>query len=372
MSYELKKPKVVVILPTYNEAENIELTIRKLQKVFPQLPRYESLILVVDDNSPDGTAKVVAKLQKDYKNIDLITGKKAGLGAAYVRGMNYALSKMKAEIMFEMDSDLSHDPDVIPSFIAEIEKGAEYVVGSRYIQGGSIPSNWAWQRKLYSFLGNFIVRYGLMVTKIREWSSGYRAMKSYVFKAIEPNLEKYTGYTFQIASLHRVIQNGFKVTEIPIHFVDRKYGESKFEVFDYAPNVIKYVFLNSSFIKFCFVGFSGFLINLLGLEIFYRLGLRPYLATAIGAEFAIISNFILNNFWSFSHKKIENKNSVFSKFLQFNTVAVGAIIIQSAVVGVGTSSLGDDLRLFFLVLAVFFFVIPYSYFMYNRFIWKDK
>ena len=219
---------IVLITPTYNERANIEEFVRR---VF-SLGLKDFCMVIVDDNSPDGTAKVVAKLQKDYKNIDLITGKKAGLGAAYVRGMNYALSKMKAEIMFEMDSDLSHDPDVIPSFIAEIEKGAEYVVGSRYIQGGSIPSNWAWQRKLYSFLGNFIVRYGLMVTKIREWSSGYRAMKSYVFKAIEPNLEKYTGYTFQIASLHRVIQNGFKVTEIPIHFVDRKYGESKFEVFD--------------------------------------------------------------------------------------------------------------------------------------------
>lgn len=367
-----KKQKAVIILPTYNEAESIKILIDKLQKVFTKLTDYDFAILVVDDNSPDGTAKIVKNLQKKYQNIELILGEKKGLGVAYVRGMRYAVDKMAADVLFEMDSDLSHDPNTIAKFLKEIKRGAEYVVGSRYIKGGSIPQNWAWQRKLYSLLGNLIVRYGLMIPRIKEWSNGYRAVRSYVFNAIKPGLDKYSGYTFQIASLHRTIRSGYAVSEIPIVFTDRKYGKSKFEVLDYAPNVLKYILFNSSFIRFCTVGFSGFLINLIGLEVFYHLGLRPWQAAAVGAEFAIISNFILNNFWSFSHKKIGEKQSVPTKFIQFNTVAVGAIIIQAAVVGLGTNYFGDESRLIFLVLAIGFFVVPYSYFMYNHFIWKDN
>lgn len=366
------KPNVVFVLPTYNEAENISVLIENLQPIFQNLINYSFHILVVDDNSPDGTASIVRKLAEKFSNIHLLTGEKKGLGAAYVRGMHYAVEKMNANILFEMDSDFSHDPKIIPQFLKEIEKGAEYVVGSRYIKGGAIPADWGWQRKLYSLIGNLIVRYGLMLPKIKEWSNGYRAIKAGVFKTIEPGLAKYSGYTFQIASLHRVLKAGYKVKEIPIIFIDRKYGESKFEVFDYAPNVLKYVLLNSSFIRFCVVGGTGFLINLIGLELFYRLGFKPFIATAIGAEFAIISNFILNNYWTFSHKKIAKHENKLRKFIQFNTVSFGALLIQAFIVGIGTNYFGDKYRIVFLVLAVAFFVIPYSYFMYNRFIWKGQ
>ena len=364
--------RVAFILPTYNERKNIGLLLEALLKISKKHKQYDFKTLVVDDNSPDGTGKIVREYIKKNPSIHLITGSKKGLGIAYVRGMKYAVEKFKADIFFEMDADLSHDPKLIPLFLAKIEDGADLVIGSRYIKGGSIPKNWAFHRKIFSIFGNLIVRFGLMIPKVREWSSGYRAIKSGVFKKVSKGLKQYPGYTFQIAFLHRAIQSGFNVVEIPLNFIDRRYGKSKFIPIDYISNVLLYIFLNSSFIRFCIVGGIGFIINIIGLEVFYSLGLRPGSAAALGAEFSIISNFFLNNFWAFSHKKIKREANLFKKFLQFNTVSIGAIIIQLIVVGLGTSIFGDQTRFIFLVLAIVVFIIPYSYFMYNKFIWKTK
>lgn len=362
---------VVIILPTYNEVANIKPLIERLRQTFPNLIKYNFSILVVDDNSPDGTTEVVERLQKKYKNIHLLTGPKKGLGVAYVRGMKYAVEKLNADIFFEMDADFSHNSDLIPLFLSAIEAGADFVVGSRYIPEGSIPQDWAFYRKLFSIAGNVVVRFGLVIPKIRDWSSGYRAIRSEVFKNVHAGLEKYSGYTFQIALLHRAIQKGYNVVEVPLQFIDRKHGGSKFESVDFITNVLLYIFFNSTFIRFCIVGSIGFIINVLGLEIFYGLGLRPGPAAALGAEFAIVSNFLLNNFWSFSYNKIVD-NHLFKKFFQFNTVSAGAIFIQWIIVGLGTSIFGDQTRLICLIFAIVIFVIPYSYFMYNRFIWKSN
>lgn len=346
------------------------MMVEKLEKIFVTERNYHFSILVVDDNSPDGTSAIVKGLSKKFPNVFLLTGEKKGLGVAYVRGMHYAVEKLHADILFEMDSDLSHDPTVIPHFLRKLEEGYDMVVGSRYIKGGSIPPNWALSRKIYSGVGNIIVRLGLMIPRVHEWSNGYRALTKEVFGGIHKGLEKYAGYTFQIASLHRAIKEGFKITEIPIIFVDRKYGMSKFVVTDYAPNVIKYILLNSSFVRFVVTGGIGFIINVIGLEVFYRMGFSPGIASAMGGEFSIVSNFLINNFWSFSHKKIAMGGSLFAQFVRFNIVALGAVLIQSVVIEVGTHYYGDHTRYLFLILAVIFLIIPYSYFMYNRFIWK--
>lgn len=362
--------KVVFILPTYNEKENIGLMLEKLLQVADKNPHHFFKILVVDDRSPDGTGELVKKYIKKNPSIHLLSGPKRGLGRAYVRGIRYAINTLKADVFFKMDADLSHDPKLIPVFLKEIENEADLVIGSRYIKGGSIPQEWALHRKIFSIFGNLIVRFGLMIPQVHEWSSGYRAVKAEVFKKVSQGLRKYPGYTFQIAFLHRAINCGFKVVEIPLKFIDRRYGQSKFAAFNYISNVVLYVLTNSSFVRFCIVGTIGFIINTIGLEGFYRLGFRPGPAAALGAEFAIVSNFILNNFWTFSHKKIGQKENIFAKFLQFNGISLGAVFIQWVIVGLGTSIFGDQTRFIFFVLAILVFVIPYSYFMYNRFIWK--
>lgn len=364
--------KIVVILPTYNERGNISLLIEKIEAEFEKLDDYQSYILVVDDNSPDGTAEEVLKLSKKYKNIMLITGKKQGLGAAYVRGMRYAVGKMQADIFFEMDADLSHDPALIPLFVSELEKGADFVIGSRYIKGGSIPAHWGIDRKFFSIVGNLIARFGLMLLRVRDWTSGYRVMTKEVFSHIQDRLEKYTGYTFQIALLHRAIQKGFNISEIPLNFIDRKYGQSKFVPSEYIINSLLYILLNSSFIKFLIVGSFGFVIQTIIAKTLITIDGHPGLSVAIGAEAAIISNFTFNQFWTFSHKRIIGRRNIFKKFLGFNATALSAVIIQAVAVTIGTHFFGRDSWFIFMVASIVLLIIPYSYTMYHKVIWKEK
>src|SRR3989338_5710605 len=176
--------KVVIVLPTYCEAENIEGVVEKIEEVTSRLGNYQFQILVLDDFSPDGTPDKVKRLQKKFSNVILLSGKKEGLGKAYLRGMNYAVSELGAEVMFEMDADFSHDPEVIPEFMGKIETGADFVIGSRYIKGGSIPENWGLHRKIFSVIGNLIVRVGLGIFKIHDWTGGFRA---YIRKFYEEN-----------------------------------------------------------------------------------------------------------------------------------------------------------------------------------------
>ena len=362
--------QVVIILPTYCEAENIEKLVGQIEEITRSLVSHRFQILVVDDSSPDGTAQIVKNLQKKFTNVVLLTGRKEGLGKAYLRGMNYATEKLNAEVMFEMDADFSHDPKVIPEFIKKIENGADFVIGSRYIKGGSIPDNWGLHRKIFSIVGNLIVRFGLGIFKIHDWTSGYRAIKTEVFQKTKSGIEKFSGYTFQVVLLPRAYKDGFKVDELPIQFTDRLFGHSKIAPFDYIKNLIFYVVTNSTFIKYVIVGGFSFIINALVLEIFYRMGFNPGIAAALGAEVAIIWNYNLNNLWTFSEKKIAFSPRYFLKFLQFNFTSLGAIIIQGVVVGLGTYFLGDQYRLLIFALVVIFLIIPYNYFIYNRYIWK--
>lgn len=364
--------KIVIILPTYNESGNIKDLIEEIEKVYKQIKYYKKEILVVDDNSPDGTGNIVKQLQKKYSNISLITSQKKGLGHAYVRGMRYALDKMDADILFEMDADFSHNPNLIPNFINKLENGADFVIGSRYVKGGSIPKEWGLERKIFSVLGNFIVRFGLMTLRVRDWTSGYRAIRRRVFEHVGGNLNSFTGYTFQVAFLHRVILKGFTIAEIPINFIDRKYGKSKIIPSDYIKNLVLYIFFNSSFIKFLFVGVTGFAVQTLISHFLIERGGIPGLSVGVGAEAAIISNFLFNQFWTFSHKKIIGKRKLVKKFIGFNSAAITAIVIQSVAVTVGTYLFGRDAWFFSMVLAIILFVVPYSYFIYHKVIWKEK
>lgn len=370
--------KAVILLPTYNEKGNIATLIDQIEKEILPLSNYNFNLLIVDDSSPDKTALVVKEKQKNYPNLYLLINKqKVGLGRALLAGMNYAFAKLGAEIVFEMDADLSHDPKKIPEFIKKIEEGADFVIGSRYIKGGSIPQRWGIHRKIFSRAGNLLVRVILGNFRVHEWTSGYRAIKKKFFELAKDELQDFSGYTFQVAFLHKSIKQGAKVAEVPINFSERYYGRSKLAPLDYITNLLLYVttarfteLWEKGFIKFCTVGTIGFIINALFLEVFYRLGIRPGPAAAMGAELAIISNFLLNNFWTFSTQRITKPLKLIKKFLQFNFTSIGAVAIQGIVVGLGTSFLGDEWRLIFMTLAVVFLIIPYSWLIYNRVIWK--
>ncbi len=225
--------KAVIVIPTYNESSNIKTLINHITEETSHIKNWRIDILIVDSNSPDNTLHIVKSLQKKHHMLHVISTKKEGLGKAYVNGFSYAMKHLNPFVLFEMDADLSHNPKNIPAFLRAIEQGADFVIGSRYIKNGSIPKNWALYRKLFSALGNLIVRFGFMKLRITDWTSGYRAMKVWIVKSGLPHVETYSGYVFQVALLDHAIKNLSVIKEVPIHFVDREKGVSKINSLQY-------------------------------------------------------------------------------------------------------------------------------------------
>src|SRR4030043_741293 len=374
--------KIVVIIPTYNEKENITKMIEVLEKeVFPKIKKYEMEILVVDDHSPDGTAEVVKEKMKKYENIELSLGKKEGLGAAYIRGMKQAMEKMKAVAVSEFDADFQHDPHYIIDLVKKFDQGYDHVIGSRFVKGGLIPKEWGLFRKILTTFGGLFSRIVLFFPKIntvKDTTTGLKLTKTQgVLDRIDFSRLS-SGFFYKTQILYQLVQNKAKIVEIPLRFKVREIGTSKLSSKDVIVTLISVIILRLQdpktiqFMKFAVVGFIGYLVNAIGLEGFYRAGLSPGPATAIATELAIISNFILNNFWTFAEKKIVSIRQLPYKFVQFNLTSMGALIIQTIVVWVGTSFLGDQWRQILLILAIGFLVLPYNFFMYTTFIWKTR
>jgi dolichol-phosphate mannosyltransferase len=367
--------KAVIILPTYNERENITDILTRLLAVTQKIKGFTFEVLVVDDNSPDGTQKEVQTFQKTHKQVKVLTGNKEGLGKALLRGMTYATEKMDAEIIIQMDADLSHDPAVLPKFLEKINNGDDFVVGSRYIPGGSIPSNWGVHRKIYSVVGNSFVRFGLGYPAVHDWTGGYRVFRKKYFELARADLANYSGYVFQIAFLYNAIRAGARIGEVPIKFTDRKFGRSKIAPLEYIINIYSYVFSHRfaeifahQFTRFAVVGAIGFTINTLILELFVLMHFHPAVGSALGAELAIISNFIFNNAWTFGDRKVTGKR-IFPKFIQFNVTALGGLFIQTGSVLAGTWLTGHGSYFSWYIVGVAFGLI-WNYTMYSKVIWK--
>lgn len=374
--------KVVIIIPTYNEKGNIERLIPILEEeVLPRIKNHDVDILVADDNSPDGTAQEVEKLMKKWRNLHINKGHKKGLGAAYVRAMNYAIEKLDAEIMFEMDADFFHDPNKIPEFLKRIDEGNSFVIGTRYSGGGSIPSNWKLHRKILSVGANLIVRTITSRFGVHDWTGGYRALKKEVFLKEKEKIEKYTGYTFQVAFLYKSILDGYKVAEVPFKATDRTAGRSKIAPLEYIVNLLVYVItervreiLFGKFGKFLVVGGLGFTINAITLRILVEyFSWDPASANLIGAALAIFSNFNFNNLWTFRHRKVITSFSLyFWKLVHFYaTSSFGVIFIQTGTIFVLSRLLGEEHYFIYFLIGTFFLLI-WNFTVYNRFIWKQK
>ena len=214
-------PGAWLILPTYNEAENIGPMIRAARE---QL-RDGDTILVVDDNSPDGTGAIADDLAQEIAGVEVLHRPgKQGLGRAYLAGFAHALAS-GADYVLEMDSDFSHDPHDIPRLIQTAEQGADLVLGSRYVPGGSV-TDWGLLRKLVSRGGSWYARVVLGV-KVRDLTGGFKCFRRSVLEALDLNSVHADGYGFQIELTYRTIKAGFRVVEIPIVFRDRRVGESK-------------------------------------------------------------------------------------------------------------------------------------------------
>jgi len=210
---------VLVITPTYNERKNIVLLI---EKILRKNPKYH--LLVVDDNSPDGTGQIVKKMQGKYKNLFIEEReKKSGLGTAYIHGFSWAL-KNDYDYIVQIDADLSHNPDDIPKLVKRLEDN-DLVIGSRYTSGVSVV-NWPIRRLLLSYFANLYAR---LITgmHIKDSTGGFKAWKRKVLESIKIGDVQSQGYSFQIEMNFRALTKGFKIVEEPIIFIDRTIGESK-------------------------------------------------------------------------------------------------------------------------------------------------
>jgi dolichol-phosphate mannosyltransferase len=214
-------PGAWLILPTYNEAENIGPIVRAARA---QL-RDDDRILVVDDNSPDGTGLIADQLAQSLEGIEVLHRPgKQGLGRAYLAGFEHALAG-GAELVLEMDADFSHDPADLPRLIATAEEGADLVLGSRYVPGGSV-TDWGLLRRLVSRGGSWYAR-KILGVEVRDLTGGFKCFRRSVLEALDLNAVHADGYGFQIELTYRTIKAGFRVVEVPIVFRERRVGESK-------------------------------------------------------------------------------------------------------------------------------------------------
>ncbi len=212
--------RTLIVLPTFNEADNIVEVLQKLRAIVP-----EASVLVVDDSSPDGTADLVEEVAEGIGDVSVMRRPaKSGLGSAYRDGFRHGLAA-GYDVMVEMDSDLSHDPAALPSLLAAVADGAALALGSRYIPGGSIP-DWSWHRRALSRWGN---RYAAAVLGIdvNDATSGYRAYRAEALADIDFHTVQADGYGFQVEMAYRVLTSGGRIVEVPISFTDRVRGESK-------------------------------------------------------------------------------------------------------------------------------------------------
>ena len=210
----------LIVLPTYNEAENIAEVLRRVRAAVPG-----AAILVVDDSSPDGTAGIATAMAAEVGAVDILSRpQKSGLGSAYRDGFKWGRQR-GFDVLVEMDSDFSHDPADLPRLLKAVEEGADLVIGSRYVPGGQIP-HWPWHRRALSKYGN---RYSSAMLRldVRDLTAGYRAYRSEILDRIDIDDVRAEGYGFQVEMTYCVANAGGRVVEIPIKFVDRVRGTSK-------------------------------------------------------------------------------------------------------------------------------------------------
>ncbi len=212
--------RVLVIIPTYNEAANVELIVARTRAAVP-----DAHILVADDASPDGTGKIADELAASDDHVQVLhRAGKQGLGAAYIAGFRWGLER-GYDVLVEMDADGSHQPEQLPALLAAIEQGADLALGSRWVPGGRVE-NWPRSRRLLSRGGNTYTRLALGIP-LHDATGGFRAFRREALETVDLDSVASQGYCFQVDLAWRAVRRGLRVVEVPITFVEREHGESK-------------------------------------------------------------------------------------------------------------------------------------------------
>lgn len=223
----IKKEKVIIIIPTYNEALVIAETIRQVFEATQELQDFNVEVLIFDSASTDKTQEIVRALSLNYSDKLHLEAEpyKTGLGSAYLKAMNHALYQLKADIIVEFDADLSHQPQYIAPILAMLKTG-DVVVGSRYVPGGSIPQNWGLHRKILSQLGNYVARL-VLTRQYKDLTSGFRATRAEILQHVLPDKFLSNNYAYKLHLMWLLHRQKANIQEFPIQFVDRDKGYSK-------------------------------------------------------------------------------------------------------------------------------------------------
>ncbi|OGC47214.1 hypothetical protein A2886_01030 [candidate division WWE3 bacterium RIFCSPHIGHO2_01_FULL_42_13] len=370
--------KIIVIIPTYNEAENVNRLVPLLAEEFKNIP-HEMRALFVDDSSPDGTGDILEKLKANYPFVNILTRtKKTGLGAAYVDGFKHAINVMGADVVMEMDADLQHDPKDISRFVKEIEAGYDFVIGSRYLDKDGIPREWAFYRKFLSWGGNIFTRIVLGLFSQTEFSNGYRATRvKGVLDRIDLGTLMSNGFAYKFDLLYKIHKLGAKMKEIPVKFGLRDGGKSKMEQNNFMESlrVVLLIRVRESqrFLKFITVGFiglgvDGLIFNLLRISI-----LPSDYSSAASGFIAMITTFVLNNTWSFKDKKLKSVNEKFKAFPLYVLISYIPIVFRSWLIGVAVRMFSDTALV--ANAALFIGVVIgtlWNFIFYSKVVWRKK
>lgn len=372
---QVDKEKVVIIIPTYNEASVIKNTIEQVFEAVTMLTDFDVHLLVFDSASTDGTASIVASLQTAYSKLHLQNEtQKSGLGSAYLQAMQYALHSLDASMVIEFDADLSHQPKYLPALLDKI-KEVDCVIGSRYVKGGSIPADWAWYRKLLSVAGNYIAR-SILTHKYKDFTSGFRATRRQSLLKVLPKQFLSNDYAYKLQLLWLLHKSRAKISEYPIEFIDRTKGESKLpknSILDSLRIVFTLRFYElKPYLNMCLIGSIGMIIQLVSYNLL-REFLSPFNASKLAVLAAIINNFILNNRFTFKSKSNLRRSSTLKRLAGFLLYSLAIIYLQSNCVRIGVLYLGAGLlRENLILIGSMSLISVINYFTYSRLIWPER
>ena len=339
--------KFCIIIPCY---ERHALT---LEKTIEGLKEYQVDFIIVDDGSSEEYATLIREITNKYNGALLVNQSNGGKGAATKAGLLEAY-RLGYTLGLQVDADGQHDPDLIAGFVKMTER-YDVIIGSRFIEGGSTP-NFSYRRKIMSKVGNFLIRYLGGAYVVKDCTSGYRVIRKEVLEKCELSTFPTKGYSFQSWLICELVRKGAVIKEMPIIFNKRLTGDSKLtfgDQLEFLVNIARIRFANSEdFVKYCLVGGSGVLVNL---SVYYSLtrflDINAFLSSPIAIWVSILTNFLLNNYWTFRNRPA-NK-SILSRLLNFHVVAgiAGLINYIMFVVLISLLSIHDLLAVLFGIVA---------------------
>jgi dolichol-phosphate mannosyltransferase len=403
------KSTAVVVISTCNESDIIGGLVDDLfTRIFPLITSWRFKVLIVDRDSADGTADVIRGKQNHNADLDLIHAMRdEGISAVREKGISYAVTALHADVVIEYEGDCHIPSETIPAMLGKVEEGADCVLASRRMNRGFDFRGSSPMKQLFSRARRFLARAVLFFPtraffRIPDPASGLRLSRANYLAGAVKDLRHLRDPVYKVETLYRMMRMGAAVETISFDCHPREMEERR-SAYRVPRGIVKNAFalrlrdpVTKRFLKFCTVGFIGFVINESGLEIFRNtpvslviaeyfarferlswfslLSSRSAWSAGLATEIAIISNYMLNNFWTFSESKITSPLRFFFKLLQFNLTSFGAVVIQFVVIGTATRFLGDTptVRVVFLVLSIAFLVIPYNWTMYNKVIWRKR